>query len=220
MGIIGITGSLNRGDVQHAMEARTEVLLACTETRPRRLRFVGGRIDFHIDVAADGRVIEARPVHSTIGYRPLELCLTEVVEQTALPAPDGRDRTDIAWGMNVEPDRGREPLPLDAKAIQKTMKKYAGESYKACKVRRRTRFQVTAYVGRRGKVLAVSAVPLRRTVAPEKLDCLLEEIKAWRLPRLKRRSKATFTLKWKPPPPKKRRYARSKRGKRSRRRRR
>jgi hypothetical protein len=215
MGVKGITGSLNRGDVHQVMETRFEALMECMNRRPRGLRWVGGRIDFLIKVGADGRVCEARPVRSTIGYRPLELCLTEVVEQTPLPPPDGRDRTEVDWGMNVEPDRGRETPFLKPAAVENALKRYADRTYKACEVPRRMRFEVTAYTGRSGKVLAAGVVPLK-SVAPDKLECLLEEIKVWRLPPVKRRSKVAFTLKWKPPPPKSKRYAGSKRGKSSR----
>ncbi len=216
MGVRGITGSLNRGDVQEAMDTRTDALLQCMNERPRGLRFIGGRIDFRIKVGADGRVCEARPIHSTIGYRRLEKCITEVVEQTQLPLPDGRDRTEIEWGMNVEPDRGRQTEELDPATIVEAMKSYAGETYKTCEIRRRDRFEITAYAGRRGRFIALGVLPMR-SVEAEKLDCLVQEIKqGWKLPKLKYRSKATFTLKWKPIPPKRKRYVRSKKNKRRR----
>jgi len=219
MGVRGITGSLNRVDVHETMDTRTGAFLQCVNQRPRRLRFIGGRIDFRIKVGADGRVCKAQPVHSTIGYRRLEQCITQVVEQTQLPSPNGRDRTEIKWGMKVEPHRGRRTPGIESAEIDEAIKKYAGETYKACKLRRRDRFEITAYAGRRGKIMAVGGLPLR-AVKPEKLECLVKEIKGWKLPRLKCRSKATFTLKWKPIPPKRKRKARSKKSKRRRGRRR
>ncbi len=207
----GITGSLNRGDVHQVMETRTDALMQCVAKRPRRLRWVGGRIDFRIKVGRCGEVLEVRPTRSTVGYRGLELCLIEVMARTRMPPPEGRLDTDLEWGMNVEPQFGREPEPMDPADLKDALKAYAAETYETCEVQRRTRFEVTAYVGRRGRVLSASAVP-NTSRADDKLDCVLEQIEKWQLPSTKRRSKVMFTLRWQRPSPKACR--RHKRGKR------
>ena len=94
---------------------------------------------------------------------------------------------------------GKE-LEIVGAVVREDQKEHAAKTYEACEVPRRTRFQVTAYVGRRGRVLSVSAVP-DTIKADDRLECLLEQIKEWQLPRIQRRSKVTFTLRWQPPPP-------------------
>ena len=211
MNVRGITGSLNRGDVHQVMETREDALMACVQKRPRRFRWIGGAIDFHIEVDGQGRATDVQTVRSTIGYLPLEQCLTEVIEQTPLPAPDGRDRTELEWGMNVEPSSRRGFDDLDPAELMVTLEQYAGDTYKNCGTPRRARFEVTAYLSGRGRVLAASAVP-RNEQARESLECVVGEIMKWKGPRVKRYSKATFSLRWLPPP-KKQKHARTARRK-------
>lgn len=195
--IKGITGSLNRGEVHRTIEDYNESLLQCVYRRPRRLRWVGGRIDFHFEIGPDGRVLNIYPTGSTVGNRDLELCLTEVVARIHFRAPDGRAKTEFDWGMNVEPYLGRDPDPLDSDKLDKVLGEYAGETFETCEVSKRTRFEVTAYIGS-GKNMLTAGMTSSEPAAMEKADCVLQEIKSWKMPRLNKLSKVTFELKWRP----------------------
>jgi hypothetical protein len=202
MKVTGITGSLNRGDVHQTIERYFESLLQCVALRPRRLGCAEGRIDFHFKIGPAGQVVEIHPSASTIGYRALELCLMDVVSHIVFPAPSGGDKTEFDWGMNVDPLVGQTTVQIEPEDFDKFVAEYAAQTYETCEIRKKTRFEVTAYIGRQGNVLAAGAIPSDRN-AFEKLNCLLEEIAGWKLSRFKQRSKVTFTLKWQPPPPKK-----------------
>ena len=192
----GLTGTLTRGDVHQTMNERHEALFACIENRPRRMLWISGKIRFDFTIDARGKVIEVHPSESNVGHHALESCLTQVVAQTKFPVPYGRAEATFSWDMTVDP-ASRLPDLLDPRELRKVLKKHARDTFRACKVRRyRNRFTVTAYIGRKGNVLAIGAVPSRPgKVDEEKFACVLNEIQSWRMPKLERRSKVTFVLR-------------------------
>lgn len=190
----GLTGTLNKDDVHQTMDARQEHFDACIHEVRRRQAWVEGTIRFDFKVDGEGKVEEVTPASSTIGHRALERCLTRVVRETEFPRPAGRATAQFSWDMHVQPAYSPAE-PMDARLVQKLVRKKARDVFRGCKLRRfRNRFDVTAYIGRRGRVLSAGAVP-NRPQPDEKLDCVLEEISSWRLPKPKRRAKVSFLLK-------------------------
>jgi len=109
-----------------------------------------------------------------------------------------KEETDFFWHMRVERDRSREPEPLDSKVLEKSQRRYSAKLYKSCDVPKRNRFNVTAYIGRRGQVLSAGAVPTKKA-GWEKIECILTQLKHWKLPPQKKLSKVMFKLRWRPP---------------------
>jgi hypothetical protein len=111
------------------------------------------------------------------------------------PRAAGRATAQFEWDMHVDGIYGTPPDELDPKALRKVLSKNAREAFRDCEVRRfRNRFAVTAYVGPGGRVLSLGAVP-KRAIEEEKLACLLDAVKRWRLPKQERRSKVSFVLR-------------------------
>lgn len=200
MGVRGITGSYNRGDVHDIMATRTNALLDCVDKRPRHLRFVNGVIAFHFVVGSQGQVLDVYPSQSDVGCFELEQCLADVVAQTRFMPPCGSQQTELDWNMRVEKDWKSDPEPLHPRNLRKALQRYAADTYEACDVKRRIRFMVTAYVGPGGRVLSSGLIPNRR-VEIDQIECMANEINRWRVPRPKELSKVTFKLRWFPPPP-------------------
>lgn len=179
------------------MDARAPELSACIERGRRSVRWVAGSIRFAFKVDAQGKPVDVRSVESNVGHRELEACLMAVLAQARFPKPAGRMLTrDFSWAMSVDPAY-REAEPLDPAALDKLLLKQSKEVYKTCEIkRRRNRYAITAYVGRRGRITSLGAVAIRgRERARDKLECVLDEVQRWRLPKVKRRSKVTFVLK-------------------------
>lgn len=193
VGVRGLTGTLNKDDVHQTMEARQEAFDACIDGVRRRDRWVEGAIRFEFWVDAEGKVEKAVPVENDLGHHELEQCLTTVVVETVFPKPAGRATARFSWDLRVEP--AYTPAEwIDPKPMKKVVQKKAKDAFRECKVRRfRNRLLITAYVGRAGRILSLGAMP-NRPQDPEKLACLLEEVKHWRLPKQKRRSKVSFVL--------------------------
>lgn len=192
--IKGLTGTLNKDDVHQTMDAQQPAFDACIGASRRRLRWVSGSIRFVFKVGGEGQIEQVHPIESTIGHRELEACLSQAVAATVFPRPAGRATATFTWGMTVEPVPGRLPEPLDEKLLRQVLSKRRRDVVKNCKIRRRERFLVTAYIARNGRVLSAGAVPLPPK-ASEKLECVLEEIASWRMPKIERHSKVSFLLR-------------------------
>jgi hypothetical protein len=194
--IKGLKGTVNKVDVQQAMEMRQGELDVCIANSRRGVRWVGGAMRVGCKVDPKGRVIELRLLGSNLGHRGLERCVTDVVASTEFSKPSGNAIAEFAWAMSVEPVAGSKPPdPGNEKLVAKTARKHAREAFKTCEARRgRVRLRVTAYVGVDGRVLSAGAVPTPPS-ADDKVDCLLDELRKWHFAKPKRASKVSFELK-------------------------
>lgn len=190
----GLTGTLNKDDVHQTMDAKQSEFDACIGQTRRGLRWISGVIRFAFRVDAEGQVQEVHATESTIGHRNLEQCLTDAVAATVFPKPAGLATARFTWGMTVEPVAGRPPDPLDAKILERVLRKRRPELWRECEIRRRERFAVTAYIARNGRVLSAGAVPMPPK-ASEKLDCVLGEVVSWRMPKVEHQGKVSFLLR-------------------------
>jgi hypothetical protein len=192
--IKGITGSLNPDDVHQTMESRQSAFDSCIEMSRRSLRWVSGAIRFAFRVDAEGKVQEVHTIESTIGHRTLEACLSSVMAQTQFPKPAGHATAQFTWGMSVEPI-GAAPKPIEATLLKRVLQKKTREVFETCSVRRRReRFRVTAYIAPGGRVVSAGAVPVPPR-AEDKLDCVLEQVASWHMPKLDHSGKVSFELR-------------------------
>ena len=192
--IRGLTGTLNLDDVHQTMDAQRPALDACIGESRRTLRWVSGAIRFAFEVDATGHVQKVHPIESSLGHSRLERCIAGTLAATVFPAPAGRANARFTWGMSVESPGGRPPDALDAKLVRPLLRRKARSLLKTCSVRRRERFQITAYIAKGGRVLSAGAVPMPPK-ASEKLDCVLEEITSWPMPKVDRYAKISFLLR-------------------------
>jgi hypothetical protein len=190
----GLTGTLNEEDVHQTMEAQQPAFDTCIHESRRSVRWVSGAIRFAFKVDAEGKVAEVHPTESSLGHHDLEQCLIDAVAATVFPKPAGGASATFKWGMTVEPVPGRAPDPLDEKALDRVLRKHSRDVVRACEIRRRERFLVTAYIAQSGRVLSAGAVPMPPK-ASEKLECVLDEIASWRMPKVDYRSKTSFLLR-------------------------
>jgi hypothetical protein len=190
----GLKGTLNSDDVHQAVEARQHDFDACIEQSRRSLRWVGGAIRFACKVDAAGQVTELRTLESDLGHRELERCLSETLRATQFPRPAGRALAEFTWGLSVEPVSARPIDSIDPKLVKKLVRRQARALFRSCELRRRVRFRITAYVASDGRVLSAGAVPVPAR-ADDKVDCVLEQLAKWPLPKPKRISKLSFELR-------------------------
>lgn len=194
--IRGLRGTLNHDDVVQAMEARAPALQACIEQGRRQQKRVNGDIEFAFKVDAEGKPVDVRATRSDIGHEALEACLTGVLAQTAFPAPAGRTVTrDLSWSTGVD-SAYRPAEPMDPALLEPVLETHRAETREACETKRRFRYELTVYSNRRGRVLSAGAFVARGGKTARALQpCLLEQVRAWKLPRSKKRlNKVSFTL--------------------------
>jgi hypothetical protein len=191
----GLSGTLNKDDVHQTMEAYQPVFDACIAQSRRTLRWVSGAIQFAFQVDADGRVAVLRPTSSTIGHRELEQCLITGVQAAQFPKPSGRASAEFSWGMTVDPAGSQPPAAMKPKLLAPVVRKHARELYRVCEVRRRRhRFRITAYVTPSGSVLSAGGLG-SSPQAQERVDCILEQVAKWQMPKPKHLSKLSFDLR-------------------------
>jgi hypothetical protein len=191
----GLTGTLNKDDVHQTMDAYQPVFDGCIAQSRRSLHWVSGAIAFAFKVDAQGRVAVLRPTSSTIGHRELEQCLITGVSAAQFPKPAGRATAEFSWGLTVEPAGSPLPAAAPPKSLTALLRKHARELYRVCELRRRrNRFRITAYVTTTGSVLSAGGFGSTEQ-AQERVDCVLEQIASWHLPKPKHLSKWSFELR-------------------------
>lgn len=191
----GLTGTLNKGDVHQTMEARQNLFDACIQESRRTLGWVSGGIKFAFTVDREGRILELRPLASTIGHRQLEQCLTAAVAGTQFPKPAGRANAEFTWGMAVDPATQRTFEAAKPKLLARLARKEAKDVFNSCEIKRRqAKFRVTAYLAAGGRVLSAGAVPTPAS-ADDKVDCVLDQFSKWHMPKVKHASKVSFDLR-------------------------
>lgn len=183
-------------DVRTTMERRGNELLACQEPRVRVVPVMAGTVEFAIQVDRQGKVGEVLVRASDLGDRVLERCISDVIVQTPFPPPNGGD-AKVTWTMILEPARaGMEPELWEQEHIEKVIDEHLEELKTECDLPPQSKkFDVTAYVNRRGRV--VSASVMARGLAPsEHLDCIVEKLGQWPMPKPKtsRFAKVSFKL--------------------------
>lgn len=192
--IVGIIGTLSRDEIERSLTPRMDQFGECFFRHSRRLRTLGGRIQFAFRVGTDGSVASVRPTESTIGHRDVERCLVEVAAATRFPQPHGGE-AELTWPLELDPPDGvSHPEDLDPSVMASVVERHGGDIIEECEAPRSTAFQVTVYIARNGRVLSVGGIT-SDPAAEESLDCVLSAVRRWRLRQRDRMAKVTFELR-------------------------
>jgi hypothetical protein len=191
--VSGLKGTLNRDDVHQTMGARQRELNGCVQQARRGAQFVNGSLKFAFKVDGHGRVLQVRPLGSSIGHYALESCIMQVLTDTQFPAPSGRATAEFTWGMNVEGARG-SLKQSNNKSVAASVRKHRRALFKQCEVPRRARYRFTAYVSSTGQVVSAGAVT-KPGPYEQKVPCLIEELSKLQLPKQKQMAKVEFDLR-------------------------
>lgn len=191
----GIEGTLSNFDVRVTMEKHGKAFAKCHEPRVRKVPALAGAIEFKIHVLTSGEVSEVFVRVSDLGDRVLERCLSEVIHAAQFPAPHGGE-ANVTWSMSLEPARkGRAPEQWETAHVEKVLRKLGSDVLETCDAKRGGPITVTAYVSRRGKVLAAGLAATRQS-PPEQFDCIAEELRSWPMPKPRKGvAKVSFPLR-------------------------
>ncbi len=190
----GIEGTLSNFDVRVTMEDQGKAFARCHEARARRMPHLAGDVEFKIHVLTSGEVSEVRVHASDLGDRPLERCLSEVIQSAKFPPPHGGE-ADVTWNMALAPSGHARAELWETELIDRVVKKRKSELLATCDARRAGTFHVTAYVSASGRVLA-AGVATERASSPEQVDCIAQELRSWPMPRPRKGvAKVSFALR-------------------------
>jgi hypothetical protein len=195
VGVQGIHGTLSNFDVKVTLDKQSKAFAKCHEPRARKVPSLAGGMEFGIRVLPSGEVADVQVRQSDVGDRVLERCFSEVIQRTRFPPPRGGEAT-VKWNMALAPARkGREPEQWDSERIERVLKKNRGGLLEACDAKRTGSMTVTAYVSKRGKVLA-AGVAAADSSSAEHLDCIADELRSWSMPKPRKGiAKVSFPLR-------------------------
>jgi hypothetical protein len=180
MQVEGILGTIPPRKIEATLQAKLPVFQRCFFEGTGEVEMLAGHMKFYFHVELDGRVAWVHPRGSSIGHRATELCLLRAAQQVRFPAPKGGGPAEFVWGFEIEPQSGvRAALPWPEAKVSRAVAAHHAE-LAACDVGD-AHYIVTAYVAPGGSVLAAGAAADSQA-ASEKIDCLLDAIRAWRLP--------------------------------------
>ena len=194
----GLTGSLSTIEVARALEPRSGPFSDCFADHSHRMSTVGGRVEFAFRVAVNGDVASVKPTDSTVGHREIERCLVDIARGTRFPRPHGGE-AEFTWSLELDPpDDVRHPITWDPSRVAAVVRRRGREALAECRQDGRaagtSRFQVTTYVSRQGRVLAAGAVA-DADESEDSLDCIVREVRRWQMPRHRQHlAKVTFDL--------------------------
>jgi hypothetical protein len=190
----GIEGTLSNFDVRVTMEKQSKAFAKCHEPRARKVKVLAGGVEFRIHVLQSGEVSAVDVRVSDLGDRVLERCMSEVIASAKFPEPHGGE-ADVTWNMALEQARGRPPEQWEEERIERVLKKRGGELLETCDAERAGPITVTAYVSKRGKVLAAGAAATKSS-SQEHLDCIADELRSWDMPKPRKGvAKVSFPLR-------------------------
>lgn len=193
MHIQGLLGTLSPEEVQRGLEPRMNKFLRCFADRYEDLEILGGRIEFAFRVKVTGRVRTVYVKQTSVGDRETERCLLEVASGARFPMPHGGE-AEFTWPLELDPPEDvRPPVAWTEEQVSEVVEANLEALREACSLTNEV--AVTAYVGRRGRVLAVGGAT-GADGGDTVLDCVADGVRAWEMPNPgSYPAKVTFQLK-------------------------
>jgi hypothetical protein len=182
-------GRMEQAAIEAGLKPHTEALSDCYMTRVGKRRWLGGSVQLHWDISADGEITAVKLIESDLGAWPIEKCLIEVAKAARFAKPLGGDADFMV------------PLTFSAKGVAQLWDETAGlravggqlVKLDACLAEKKrgkvikTRkapddVTITVYVGPRGAAQSVGFASQKSVLEADWADCAEKAALAWRLP--------------------------------------
>jgi hypothetical protein len=143
--------------------------------RDARLEALAGEVELEVHVGRDGGARSAFLPRSTLGDRAAERCIVGAARAAAWPRPEGGGDAVAKNSYQLPPRAGRDAVAWPDEKVAASVKASA-RAFRACRGRHRGRFELTAYVGGDGAVIAAGASS-PDAAGDAVADCLAEAAK-------------------------------------------
>lgn len=182
MQVEGILGTLSRDEVQRGIDRRMSRFIACFSQRYDALEVLGGEIELAFRINVEGGVRWVRASRSTLGDRATERCLVSAAEGARFRPPRGGE-AEFSFPLHMQPpDDVRPAVSWPASRVDAALSRYGRDLLASCRPPGAGGgYQVTAYVARPGRVIAVG-VTADDAALDESYDCVVEQVTSWELP--------------------------------------
>jgi len=181
MGVSGQLGSLDPRQVDDSFNALTPKLGQCIAQTSSRIEFIGGHVKFFVHIGLDGRARWAYLSDSTLGDRPTERCMLDIVRGAHWPQPvDGEGQAQKSFDFDPSPDV-RQAVAWTSDRIDKPVAG-ARAQLDHCRASAPGRYKVTLYVQPDGSALSAGVATPTHKAEPEAADCLVNALKGLKYP--------------------------------------
>ncbi len=171
-------GAMNESEVLATFEKSQGALMSCFQSGAGRLRFLGGKVRFHLRVDQSGAVKSAHLLASTLGDRQTEDCMLGVVRGKSWPAPQGGREGIAETEFAFDPSSDvREPVDWDPADAGKNVPSAKAALGKCRKQASAGAITATLYVDTDGSVMAVG-VSGESAATEEAASCVVAAIQA------------------------------------------
>jgi len=173
-------GYMNQSDVNAVLETHTPTLIACYERAGDARKYASGEVELRFLVAASGKVNDVLVVRNQLGNYPVERCL--VVEGKKIPFPKPGGDADADFHYTITFQSTQQHSVVDSKDPQLRQAIFSKrKSLDHCGAPSKKPVDAVAYVRSDGDVVSAGLVSEGRLDIMAAM-CVVEEIRAWRLP--------------------------------------
>lgn len=185
-------GGLNEREAEESFRASLDGLQQCVSDGAERVEFMGGSIEFAVEIDASRHVRRVWAAQSSLGERSTEKCMFEALRSVAWPAPQGGELGIARNSFEFEPKKGAPtPAVWDAGRVARVVN---GVQRRLGVCGPPGPLLITLYIGEGGKALAGGAAS-EEPLDESAVDCVVDAFLGARYPKPERApTKVHFTL--------------------------
>ena len=170
-------GAMNESEVLSTFQKAQGSLMGCFEKGSGRVRFLGGKVRFHIRVDQSGSVKSAHLEDSTLGDRETESCMLGVVRSKTWPSPQGGREGIAETEFAFDPASDvRAPVDWAPEDAGKNVRSARSALAKCARTAGAGTVKATLYVETDGSVMAVG-VSGENAATEEAASCVVSALK-------------------------------------------
>jgi len=180
--VLNSKGHMEQAAVEQGIKPHEAELTDCYMTKVGRRHWLGGHVQIHWDIKADGVLSAVKLAESDLGAWPIEKCLIDVARSATFAKPIGGP-ADFVLPLEFSAKGGAQVWDED-----KSLRAVGGQLAKldACgkkpKVVVPDDVVITVYVGPYGKAQSVGFSSAASEIEEKWAECATKAATAWRLP--------------------------------------
>jgi len=179
MGVMAEVGGLNEEKVEKTFKRLQPAFTDCLMAGLKRVEFLGGEVQFLVEVSLEGQAGAAFIEHSTLGDSETELCMLSSIAASKWPKPVGGRIGLARSGLTFDvPNDVRGPVLWTSNNIADTLSRNEANLSECGSG---GPFEITSYVQTNGTVMA-AGIAYSNAASQPAAECYLERVRAIKFP--------------------------------------
>jgi hypothetical protein len=181
IGVSAEIGGLNEEKVDKTFQSALGDFQRCLADGAKRVEFLGGSLNFFVEINSGGKVDHAHLEKSTLGDRQTEKCMLDSLRGKRWPKPVGGLHGLARKAFDFDPPNDvRAPTSWDSERMSAVVGRLSRQ-LSACKNGHKGAFEATLYVATDGSVLSAGVTP-PDSAGEAAVDCLVDTLQGASLP--------------------------------------